>query len=153
MSDRSPGLFGCRGEHVLRAKAPHRDRTRQTEGELQGAQTSQSKQLARKLLADSASARWRQDDHELSVLLALQADKATRRAERDPALEANVGDTLRGAQVRPFTLSPPLDERRGLRPGRRPFSPDGKAIAVESDGNRVDIDLGSEPSCRRPTLK
>jgi WD40 repeat protein len=121
-------------------------------------EASQWNQLARKLLADSTAARWRQDDHELSVLLALQADKVRRRAERaqpDPALETNVGDTLRGVlQTRPFTFSPQLDGRRGLLPGKRAFSRDGKAIAVESDGNRIDIvEVDGEPSCRRPALQ
>jgi WD40 repeat protein len=123
------------------------------------AQGAEMEARVHRLLADSASVRWRLENHELSVLLLLQAE----RFSRPPAgispevltpIQENLLNTLR---LQPFAFSFQVAGSRSQPPEteRLAFSPDGKLIAVASRLSEIEIvPLEPDPpGCSRPKIR
>jgi WD40 repeat protein len=112
-----------------------------------------------RLLSDAAGVRWRQGNHELAVLLALQAERFTRDLNGvAPAVSARIQESLLSmAALRPFTLSPQLAgvRRSSWDPAHLAFSPDGGFIALGSPTNEIEIiPLSADPpDCIRPLIR
>ncbi|MCE5334150.1 MAG: hypothetical protein LLG06_06130, partial [Desulfobacteraceae bacterium] len=102
---------------------------------------SRNEMRAHKLLADSAQARWRLNDHELAALLALQSERyAAKLNNRE--FSARILDNLRSIlQLRPFILSPKLDglPEKARKGGLLDFSPDGSFIAAQSNESEFEV--------------
>ncbi len=95
-----------------------------------------------RLLADAPLARWRNQDHELAVLLTLQAKRFSDRIKTPAGVESRIMENLRSTlQLQPFTLSPQLSMLRkdSWDAGKLSFSPDGRFIAVGSGEREIEI--------------
>ncbi len=128
-------------------------------GRAEKLQVATTEARVHRLLSDAAGARWRQDNHELAVLLALQAERFTRDLNGvAPAVLARIQESLLSmAALRPFTLSPQLAgvRRSSWDPAHLAFSPYGGFIALGSRKNEIEIiPLSADPpDCIRPSIR
>ena len=109
---------------------------------LQHEEVAKTEARIHRLLADAPLARWRNQDHELSVLLTLQAKRFSDEITPSAGLESRIMDYLRSTlQLEPFTLSPQLSalRRDSWDVGKLCFSPDGQFIAVGSGERAIDL--------------
>lgn len=114
-----------------------------------------------RLISDAAQARWRDWDHELSVLLTLQAERFSERIGVSPEVKSRIMNHLRNTLLlRPFTLSPQLPGalKNHVDPCKTAFLanfPDEWLIATASGENKIEIlPLRQDrENCPRPVLE
>jgi len=114
-----------------------------------------------RLLSDAAQARWRDYDHELSVLLTLQAERFSERIGVSPEVKSRIMNHLRNTLLlRPFTLSPQLPGalKDHVDPRKTAFLanfPDEWLIAMASGEKKIEILplRRDRENCPRPVLE
>lgn len=125
------------------------------------ARVAQTDARIHRLLSDAAQARWRDYDHELSVLLTLQAERFSERIKVSPEVKSRIMNHLRNTLLlRPFTLSPQLPGalKDHVDPRKTAFLanfPDEWLIAMASGEKKIEILplRRDRENCPRPVLE